>query len=51
VNRFFCASISRFDTDDDDDDDDDNNGIYLKKVPVKVSQNLILHRNADQPKA
>jgi hypothetical protein len=27
-----------------DDDDDD---VYLKKVTTRVSQNLILHRNAD----
>jgi hypothetical protein len=30
------------------DDDDD---VYLKKITTRVSQNLILHRNADQPKA
>jgi hypothetical protein len=28
--------------------DDD---VYLKKVTTRVSQNLILHKNADQPKA
>jgi hypothetical protein len=31
-----------------DDDDDD---VYLKNVATRVSQNLILHKNADQPKA
>jgi hypothetical protein len=31
-----------------DDDDDD---IYFKKITARVSQNLILHKNADQPKA
>jgi hypothetical protein len=30
------------------DDDDDT---YLKKITTRVSQNLILHRNADQPNA
>jgi hypothetical protein len=29
-------------------DDDD---VYLKKITTRVSQNLILHKNADQPKA
>jgi hypothetical protein len=29
-------------------DDDD---VYLKKITTRVSQNLILIRNADQPKA
>jgi hypothetical protein len=29
-------------------DDDD---VYLKKITTRVSQNLILHRDADQPKA
>jgi hypothetical protein len=28
--------------------DDD---VYFKKITTRVSQNLILHRNADQPKA
>jgi hypothetical protein len=31
-----------------DDDDDD---VYLKMITTTVSQNLILHKNADQPKA
>jgi hypothetical protein len=29
-------------------DDDD---VYLKKITTRVSQNLLLHKNADQPKA
>jgi hypothetical protein len=29
-------------------DDDD---VYLKKITTRVSQNLILHKNANQPKA
>jgi hypothetical protein len=29
--------------------DDDN--VYFKKITSRVSQNLILHKNADQPKA
>jgi hypothetical protein len=33
-------------TDDDDDDD-----AYLKKIATRVSQNLILHKFADHPKA
>jgi hypothetical protein len=33
-------------TDDDDDDD-----VYFKKISTRVSQYLILHKNADQPKA
>jgi hypothetical protein len=28
-------------------DDDD---VYLKKITTRVSQNLILYKNADQPK-
>jgi hypothetical protein len=31
-----------------DDDDDD---VHLRKITTRVSQNLILHKNADQPKA
>jgi hypothetical protein len=30
---------------------DDDNDVYLKKITTRVSQNLILHKNADQPKA
>jgi hypothetical protein len=30
------------------DDDDD---VYLKKITTRVLQNLILHKNTDQPKA
>jgi hypothetical protein len=40
--------FGRSEIDDDDDDDDD---VYLKKITTRASQNLILHRNADQPKA
>jgi hypothetical protein len=29
------------------DNDDD---VYLKKITTRVSQNLIIHKNADQPK-
>jgi hypothetical protein len=41
------------DGDDDNDggDGDDDNDVYLKKITTRVSQNLILHKNADQPKA
>jgi hypothetical protein len=35
---------------DDDDDDDDDDDVHLKKITTKVSQNLIRHKNADQPK-
>jgi hypothetical protein len=41
--------------DDDDDYEDDNDGddddVYLKNITTRVSQNLILHKNSDQPKA
>jgi hypothetical protein len=41
------TEISPANTADDDDDD-----VYLKKdYNDRVSQNLILHKNADQPKA
>jgi hypothetical protein len=30
---------------------DDDNDICLKKITTRVSQNPILHKNADQPKA
>ncbi len=30
---------------------DDDGDIYYKKITTRVSQNLILHKNADQPKA
>jgi hypothetical protein len=33
------------------DDDDDNDDVYFKKITTRVSQNVILHKNADQPKA
>jgi hypothetical protein len=45
------------DDDDDDDYEDDNDGdddeddVYLKNITTRVSQNLILHKNSDQPKA
>jgi hypothetical protein len=35
---------------DNDDNDDDNDDVYLKKITTRVSQNMILHKNADQPK-
>jgi hypothetical protein len=41
------VSLEVLSNDDDDDDDD----VYLKKSTTRVSQNLILHKNADQPKA
>jgi hypothetical protein len=30
---------------------DDDNDVYFKKITTRVSQNLFLHKNADQPKA
>jgi hypothetical protein len=39
------------DDDCDDDDCDDNDDVYFKKITTRVSQNLIQHRNADQPKS
>jgi hypothetical protein len=36
----------QYDFDHDDDDD-----VYSKKIITRVSQNLILHKNADHPKA
>jgi hypothetical protein len=43
---FIKEQNSEFPVDDEDDDD-----VYLKKITKRVSQNLILHKNADQPKA
>jgi hypothetical protein len=45
------------DDDDNDNDDGDNNDdndddvVYLKKITTRVSENLTLHKNGDQPKA
>ncbi len=39
-----CLLLSEVLNDDDDD-------VYLKKITTRMSQNLILHKNADQPKA
>jgi hypothetical protein len=36
---------------DNDDNDDDDDEVYLKRITTRVSQNLILLKNADQPKA
>jgi hypothetical protein len=30
---------------------DDNDDVYFKKITMRVSQNPILHKNADSPKA
>jgi hypothetical protein len=38
------------DNDNNDGDDNDIDDVYLKKITTRVSQNLILHRNADHPK-
>jgi hypothetical protein len=43
--------IKKNDDDDDEGDDDNDDDVYLKKITTRVSQNLILHKNADQPKA
>jgi hypothetical protein len=32
-------------------DDDDDDDVYFKKITTRMSQNLILHKNADQPRA
>jgi hypothetical protein len=32
-------------------DDDNDDDVYLKKITTRVSQNLILQKNVDQPKA
>jgi hypothetical protein len=42
---FHLAAIAAYLNDNYDDD------IYLKMITTRVSQNLILHKNADQPKA
>jgi hypothetical protein len=31
--------------------DDNDNNVSLKKITTRMSQNLILRKNADQPKA
>jgi hypothetical protein len=46
INASSILPSSRFTPDDDDDDD-----VYLKKIITRVSQNLILHKNADLSKA
>jgi hypothetical protein len=32
-------------------DDDDDDHVYFKKITTRISQNLSLHKKADQPKA
>jgi hypothetical protein len=45
--NFYSWALLDMHLDDDDDDDD----VYLKKITTRVSQNLILSKNTDQPNA